>query len=969
MSRKRRAKGKIIWQPKDATGTPQVSASAIAERAVLDFVVTVLFLLSAIRMYGDLICKSPGIHGKDADVSGKGSIILLIFSMVIILDVIGRLRRKYHFEVWLLTAAVYVAGLSIFAWRCRQKLEMGFCQLGNSMGKFVNNYYHVTLPLPRGHIMDIPTAIGFLFACMAVFFLLVADICACRLLIGIMPLLVLSAGLSVGYAPQIEGLAIGFAGLFLSGAGAWQTEGAFFHRNKKAAGAGTFVRLLPILAAVLLSLLIPVGVRLLFTEQAQKVTLVGGDVLAKQKELEQRIMDLFGPSEGSSGFGEVDNHMPRYRHKEVLQMEIEGGINGDQYLRGYFGTDYVDGKWMTDEDAFARACSQDGYDGRAMMDHASSLGYETELALKSTFVIVQSQSRCNVRYTDLSTDIVYMPYNLTRPGNYVGQTDGNGSFLPYSMPGDENYERAADTIMRKPKGIKETEWSMWPGKWTAALMDDVEYGIQTLSYEDLGDEYGSLTSIDEATAKVKQLYGQYKQNNWKNQYAQRVWYNKYVKETYLSTSEDISSARGLANEVRDTILDESAQEFADMVLNMYQEPYADGVKLVFHHNNGLCDVLTYTLPKDDVPSRFEWEYAVDRNKAWEDGNYCVDTRGDSALYNYDTYEGLLEIFGVQDDNQLRYRYAQAVADRLAAGYMYNTQLGALPAGEDAVEYFLGESYEGYCTHFATAGVMILRELGVPARYATGYIVKEDTFSQIGDGKSRLASVQDDNAHAWVEIYLEDIGWIPVEMTPSYNEAGAGGSSAAQGFGTGSQAQQDTDERENHAKESQTQEPDEKKPSTTQEDGNKDPGQRNGSGPDSSSKDAGWRRIAIGVAAVSAGVLAVAGIVAGIILFFVRRKKQRIRRLEREIRLKRNRHAVNRMNRWIYRKMRRKGHILAKFLSDPEYEKKLGEIFPEIPKEEWAQFMVIVKKAHFSANDIEDEEAALCYRIYKLLFAS
>lgn len=58
-----------------------------------------------------------------------------------------------------------------------------------------------------------------------------------------------------------------------------------------------------------------------------------------------------------------------------------------------------------------------------------------------------------------------------------------------------------------------------------------------------------------------------------------------------------------------------------------------------------------------------------------------------------------------------------------------------------------------------------RMYGIPARYAAGYRVDPEDFTEQEDGSWR-AGVTDESAHAWVEIFLEDYGWTPVEATPS-----------------------------------------------------------------------------------------------------------------------------------------------------------------------------------------------------------
>lgn len=96
--------------------------------------------------------------------------------------------------------------------------------------------------------------------------------------------------------------------------------------------------------------------------------------------------------------------------------------------------------------------------------------------------------------------------------------------------------------------------------------------------------------------------------------------------------------------------------------------------------------------------------------------------------------------------------------------VYELEAADPPPGKDFVEHFLFETREGYCAHFASAAVLMLRYLGVPARYATGYSLSAGAFTKDGDG-NYTAVATDMQAHAWAEVYLDGIGWIPMEMTP------------------------------------------------------------------------------------------------------------------------------------------------------------------------------------------------------------
>ena len=110
------------------------------------------------------------------------------------------------------------------------------------------------------------------------------------------------------------------------------------------------------------------------------------------------------------------------------------------------------------------------------------------------------------------------------------------------------------------------------------------------------------------------------------------------------------------------------------------------------------------------------------------------------------------------------KIAQALRETLQQYQTYSLDLDPLAEGADPVWYFLMESRKGYCVHFASAAVLLLRELGVPARYASGYVARVSDFKKNGD--VYVASVKDSSAHAWAEIYLDQIGWVPVDVTPA-----------------------------------------------------------------------------------------------------------------------------------------------------------------------------------------------------------
>lgn len=121
---------------------------------------------------------------------------------------------------------------------------------------------------------------------------------------------------------------------------------------------------------------------------------------------------------------------------------------------------------------------------------------------------------------------------------------------------------------------------------------------------------------------------------------------------------------------------------------------------------------------------------------------------------------------VRDSSHVRLMQAETVAAYLEEIAAYDAAAPAVPEGEDYVLYFLNESRSGYCMHFASAGTLLLRALGIPARYVSGYIADVTAGQEV--------DVPDRNAHSWVEIYLDGYGWYPVEMTPGYAPQSAAG---------------------------------------------------------------------------------------------------------------------------------------------------------------------------------------------------
>lgn len=110
-----------------------------------------------------------------------------------------------------------------------------------------------------------------------------------------------------------------------------------------------------------------------------------------------------------------------------------------------------------------------------------------------------------------------------------------------------------------------------------------------------------------------------------------------------------------------------------------------------------------------------------------------------------------------------YEIAKSIETYIRNNYKYTLNPPQVPAGNDFVDYFLFEEKEGYCTYFATAMSVMLRIAGIPSRYVEGFLVKAD----LGAGY-KTYYIKDSDAHAWVEAYIGQYGWMIFEPTPAYD---------------------------------------------------------------------------------------------------------------------------------------------------------------------------------------------------------
>ncbi len=201
--------------------------------------------------------------------------------------------------------------------------------------------------------------------------------------------------------------------------------------------------------------------------------------------------------------------------------------------------------------------------------------------------------------------------------------------------------------------------------------------------------------------------------------------------------------------------------------------------------------------EDDIWKTYIEDYISEKNLTDDNGNFQID---DEHFYAYNAeinlaeliendyrdfvYANYLQLPDNNDMEEIRTEFdyifnnpdmsqiemLTELRNKVSSMAEYSLSPGRTPATRDFVNYFLFENHKGYCTHYATTGVILARMAGIPARYATGYVIVGDDFNEstLNDDGTYTITLKDNRSHAWVEVYMDGYGWVPFEFTAGYS---------------------------------------------------------------------------------------------------------------------------------------------------------------------------------------------------------
>jgi hypothetical protein len=114
--------------------------------------------------------------------------------------------------------------------------------------------------------------------------------------------------------------------------------------------------------------------------------------------------------------------------------------------------------------------------------------------------------------------------------------------------------------------------------------------------------------------------------------------------------------------------------------------------------------------------------------------------------------------------------AKAIERHFSGSEFSYDQTNVAVPGEDVdyVDQFLFDTKIGYCDNFSTSMTVLLRSLGIPARWVKGYTGGEFLEYSENNPTKQIYEITNNNAHSWVEVYFPEQGWVPFEPTKGFS---------------------------------------------------------------------------------------------------------------------------------------------------------------------------------------------------------
>ncbi|TLS35316.1 DUF4129 domain-containing transglutaminase family protein [Pseudalkalibacillus caeni] len=201
------------------------------------------------------------------------------------------------------------------------------------------------------------------------------------------------------------------------------------------------------------------------------------------------------------------------------------------------------------------------------------------------------------------------------------------------------------------------------------------------------------------------------------------------------------------------------------------EVIPDRENVELNENKVTGKITTKSLGEEIVLDEYTLKYdspTFSEKELRESGQEYPDTVSGQYLQLPDSLPGRIKDLAeeITSEETNAYDKARAIENYfIGNGYVYETKDVAVPAkDEDYVDQFLFETKMGYCDNYSTSMTVMLRSIGIPARWVKGFT--EGEFVEPA-GEFRRYEIKNSNAHSWPEAYFPGVGWVPFEPTRSF----------------------------------------------------------------------------------------------------------------------------------------------------------------------------------------------------------
>ncbi|SHJ85159.1 DUF3488 and transglutaminase-like domain-containing protein [Hespellia stercorisuis] len=187
---------------------------------------------------------------------------------------------------------------------------------------------------------------------------------------------------------------------------------------------------------------------------------------------------------------------------------------------------------------------------------------------------------------------------------------------------------------------------------------------------------------------------------------------------------------------------------------------------------GMRDYL-FTSAKTEVPEELMAASGTDSGDSAQyndaENVYCAFVKDNYLAVDADEKQRLRDLFfaGQDIENWNIYQVTNQIRVVLQETASYSETPYRYTGEEDFIAWFLERAKVGNASYFATAATMAYRAAEIPARYVEGYYLSETSADKLNGSKKQSVELTGKDAHAWTEIYIDGIGWMPVEVVPGF----------------------------------------------------------------------------------------------------------------------------------------------------------------------------------------------------------